>query len=506
MSYNFGSHKIINFSNVKTFFSKIKKKKTVIHCHGVFDLVHPGHIRHFAHCRSKADVLVVSLTPDIYIKKGKYRPLIPEKMRAGNLAALEMVDFVIIDKNKFPYQLLNLIKPNYFAKGMEYFLQKNILTEKEKKIVEKNGGKMIFSPGDYVMSSTKLINESKIDLKYEKLKVLMDVENINFKDLKKILNSLNKINVHIIGDTIIDTNHYCEAIGGLHKTPTLSIVKKRSQDYLGGAAIVAAHFKSFTKNVSLTTAFGNDKKGKFAKKEINKLKIKLNQISEFGRDTTNKNSYIVDKHKLLKVDEVNNSSILNSTIEKISKIIKKEKNKIIVCSDFRHGIFNKQTVSIFLKSINKSCFKVADSQVASRWGNITDFQNFDLITPTEREARYSLFEQDLPIRAISNVLLKKSNPKNLILKLGSRGLISLNRKRNDYIVLDPFVNNLIDSNGAGDALLAYSAASLYVTNSLIISSIIGLLAASCKCEKEGNIAVKKQDIEKKIDEIEQIIN
>ena len=192
MSYNFGSHKIINFSNVKTFFSKIKKKKTVIHCHGVFDLVHPGHIRHFAHCRSKADVLVVSLTPDIYIKKGKYRPLIPEKMRAGNLAALEMVDFVIIDKNKFPYQLLNLIKPNYFAKGMEYFLQKNILTEKEKKIVEKNGGKMIFSPGDYVMSSTKLINESKIDLKYEKLKVLMDVENINFKDLKKILNDVFK--------------------------------------------------------------------------------------------------------------------------------------------------------------------------------------------------------------------------------------------------------------------------------------------------------------------------
>ena len=182
------------------------------------------------------------------------------------------------------------------------------------------------------------------------------------------------------------------------------------------------------------------------------------------------------------------------------------KNKIIVCSDFRHGIFNKQTVPIFLKSINNSCFKVADSQVASRWGNITDFNNFDLITPTEREARYSLFEQDLPIRALSGVLLKKSNPKNLILKLGSRGLISFGQKRNDYIVLDPFVNNLIDSNGAGDALLAYSAASLYATNSLIVSSIIGLLAASCKCEKEGNISVKKKDIEKKIDEIEQIIN
>ena len=133
MAYNFGSHKIIQYSNVRKFFSKIKKKKNIIQCHGVFDLVHPGHIRHFAHCRSRADILVVSLTPDKFIKKGNYRPFIPENMRASNLAALEMVDFVIIDENRFPYKLLNLVKPNYFAKGMEYFIQKNPLTEKEKK-------------------------------------------------------------------------------------------------------------------------------------------------------------------------------------------------------------------------------------------------------------------------------------------------------------------------------------------------------------------------------------
>ena len=64
---------------------------------------------------------MVSVTPDIFIKKGTYRPLIPEKMRASNLAALELVDYVVIDKNKLPHKLLELIKPNFFAKGMEYF-------------------------------------------------------------------------------------------------------------------------------------------------------------------------------------------------------------------------------------------------------------------------------------------------------------------------------------------------------------------------------------------------
>ena len=134
------------------------------------------------------------------------------------------------------------------------------------------------------------------------------------------------------------------------------------------------------------------------------------------------------------------------------------------------------------------------------------FHNFDIITPTEREARYSLFEQDLPVRPLLGELLKKSKAKYVILKLGSRGLMSLNNKSSDYIALDPFVKNLIDSNGAGDALLAYSAASLYVTNSLIISSIIGILAASCKCEMESSKSVKKENIEKKINEIDQILN
>ena len=174
--------KIIKTKDLVKKLSKLNKKIGL--CHGVFDLVHPGHLRHFDHCKTKADVLIVSLTPDIHIKKGTYRPLIPEKMRANNLAAIELVDYVVIDKNKYPDEILKKIKPDFFAKGMEYFLQKKPLTEKEKKIVESFGGKMIFSPGDFVLSSTKIISQNKIDLKYEKLKALMDVENVNFRELK----------------------------------------------------------------------------------------------------------------------------------------------------------------------------------------------------------------------------------------------------------------------------------------------------------------------------------
>ena len=110
---------------------------------------------------------------------------------------------------------------------------------------------MIFTPGDFVLSSTKIISQNKISLKYEKLKVLMETEKVNFNELKKIINDLKNIKIHVFGDTIIDTTYNCEVIGGLHKTPTLSILKRNSIDYLGGASIVSVHFKKSIKICSI---------------------------------------------------------------------------------------------------------------------------------------------------------------------------------------------------------------------------------------------------------------
>src|SRR4029077_12556902 len=96
------------------------RKTKVIMCHGTFDLVHPGHIRHLIYAKSKADLLVASLTCDNHINKANFRPFVPEELRAMNLAALEAVDYVVIDENPTPINNLLLIQPDYFAKGYEY--------------------------------------------------------------------------------------------------------------------------------------------------------------------------------------------------------------------------------------------------------------------------------------------------------------------------------------------------------------------------------------------------
>jgi len=111
------SHKLVTIDELFTAVGSFPRAKKVIICHGVFDVVHPGHIRHFAYAKSKADILVVSLTCDKHITKGIYRPHVPENIRALSLAAFDMVDYVIIDREPTPLTNISHFKPDFFAKA-----------------------------------------------------------------------------------------------------------------------------------------------------------------------------------------------------------------------------------------------------------------------------------------------------------------------------------------------------------------------------------------------------
>ena len=502
------SHKLVKIDFIKKKVGKFPRKNKIILCHGVFDIVHPGHIRHLTYAKSQCDILVVSCTSDKFIDKGVYRPHIPQKMRALNLAALEMVDFVLIDDNKKPLNLLNKLKPDFFAKGFEY-TSKGLpqATQEEKNVIDRYGGKLIFTPGDIVYSSTKFLNYSPPNLDLEKLDLIMKTNQISFDELISIVKKLNTLSVHVLGDSIVDTYTRTNFIGGQTKTPTFSVLYDKEENYVGGAAIVALHLKAAGAKVSFTSLVSNDKKGKFVKDQLRKNKITSTFFEEKNRPTTNKNTFISSNYRLLKVDTLSNAPITEETLEKILKNIKKSKSDIVVYSDFRHGIFNPSSITKLLNAIPKKIFKVGDSQVASRWGNITQFRNFDLITPNEREARFSLADQDSTVGKLAGLLLERTKYKNLILKLGSRGVFCNGYVKNKYspFSIGAFAKNVVDPVGSGDALLAYSSLVLKKSKSLIKSSIIGSFAAACECESEGNIPVSYKNIVDKIKEIQKDI-
>ena len=135
------AHKIKSPEEIAQILGMRPRQKKAIMCHGTFDVVHPGHIRHLLYAKTKAEVLIASLTSDIHIKKGNMRPYVPEDLRAVNLAALEMVDYVVIDRDATPQRNLEIIKPDFFAKGYEYTAgDVHPKTQEEMDVLDSYGG------------------------------------------------------------------------------------------------------------------------------------------------------------------------------------------------------------------------------------------------------------------------------------------------------------------------------------------------------------------------------
>jgi bifunctional ADP-heptose synthase (sugar kinase/adenylyltransferase) len=220
------------------------------------------------------------------------------------------------------------------------------------------------------------------------------------------------------------------------------------------------------------------------------------------RPTTHKERFVAETYKLLQVDRVDNRTISDRALDFLSTAIRGTAADVVVCSDFRHGIFNRQTIARLKDAIPPGVLKAADSQVSNRWGNILEFTGFDLLTPNEREARFALGDQDSVVRPLASELFRQAECKYLILKLGERGLIgyrSPGPMPREFFTVDSFVEHLVDPIGAGDALLSYAALALTATNNIVLAAILGALGAAISCETQGNNPISPADVEKKVD-------
>ncbi|HNR86840.1 MAG TPA: adenylyltransferase/cytidyltransferase family protein [Spirochaetota bacterium] len=133
--------------------------KKVVHCHGCFDLMHPGHIKYFQAAKKMGDVLVVTLTPDEYVDKGPGRPVYSQDIRAESIAALECVDFVAINRWRTAEETLRLLLPDIYVKGQEFekLEDKTGKIQREYEVVKEIGAEIRFTH-EIVFSSTDLLN------------------------------------------------------------------------------------------------------------------------------------------------------------------------------------------------------------------------------------------------------------------------------------------------------------------------------------------------------------
>ena len=237
--------------------------ETLVHCHGVFDLLHPGHVSHLQEARALGTRLVVTVTADRHVNKGPGRPVFSDDLRMSTLAALESVDWVIRSDHPTAREVIDVVQPDIYCKGREYEDHDADVTAQissETATVERHGGEVRYM-GGIVFSSTKLLNRHFDAIPAPAVSWAEEfAKRHDADDIRAIVESMAGLNVLVVGEVIIDEYIRCEIQGSTVKDHVPSVRKLGSDPYWGGSYAVARHLSSFCGGVTLAGIAGDDER------------------------------------------------------------------------------------------------------------------------------------------------------------------------------------------------------------------------------------------------------
>jgi len=485
---------------------KIQNKKTVL-CQGHFNVIHTGHLRFLEFSRKQGNYLIVALQGNKMIGDNVRDKFFDEKDRAHGIASLQYVDKVFIFNDESMESLITLIKPAIYARGEE-FSKKTDLIKNEMDLVEKYGGKVVFSSGDIQYSSLDFLEKDFSEIKserMEKLRLALKKQRISTEKLISRCGNFEKQHLLVIGDTIVDQYVACDALGMSSEAPVLVVRELEHKEFVGGAAIVSRHVKALGAKCTFISLVGDDEPGNIVEKELDREKIEHKLIIDEGRPTTFKIRYMVATQKILRVSRLKDHHLNAKMEEKVISYLEKAAGDIdgIIVSDFGYGVITPKILENISRIAKKYKLKLfGDVQSSSQIGNVAKFKNYYMIKPTEKEARISLDDKYSGIELIGHNLLKKTGSQNMILSLSSEGFIAFKTTDNENFVKTqhfPALNPApVDVVGAGDSLLTALAVSSCAGADIMEASAIGSLMASIAVSKIGNVPVTIDEIKKAI--------
>jgi len=187
-----------------------KEGKKVGVCHGAFDLVHPGHVKHFESASKLCDILIISLTSDYYVskRKGFNRPIYCQNLRAYMIASLRFVDFVTISNFKTGKKTIEYLKPNFYIKGPDYRNKETNGIKSERNAIQSVGGEMLYT-NDEKFSTSKLIDKIK-KIQRKKMLLILDRDGTLVKNVGYLGKEKNFKENIVFNRAVIDIIHYLE--------------------------------------------------------------------------------------------------------------------------------------------------------------------------------------------------------------------------------------------------------------------------------------------------------
>jgi rfaE bifunctional protein kinase chain/domain/rfaE bifunctional protein nucleotidyltransferase chain/domain len=437
--------------------------KKIVHCHGVFDLLHVGHIRYLEHAKKLGEVLVVTLTQDHNVNKGPNRPVFTEDLRAESLAALDCVDYVAINQWPTAVETIKLLIPDFYVKGSDYKNSKDDITGKindETAAVQSIGGEIRFTE-DIIFSSSHLINSIIPSFDEETNQYLHDFRRKYSPDeILSQIEKLRNLKVLVIGEAIIDEYVYCESMGKSGKESVLVMKYLSKERYAGGAIAIANHLADFCDSVSLACYLGAEK----TEEDFVRGSLKTNVAPLFvykSESPTIVKRRFVDCYslaKLLGVYKLNGEQLNPDEENMLCNILEERlpEYDVVIVADYDHGLLTPKVIDLLT---DKSRFLSVNTQMnAANMGfhTISKYARADYVCIHEGEIRLNSRSRKGDLKDLIRDLAGRMGDPSIMITCGSNGSLFY-RKDGGFSSCPAFAVKIVDRVGAGDAVLALTS-------------------------------------------------
>ncbi len=496
--------KILPFKDLINKARQLKEKgKVIVHSHGVFDLLHPGHIQHFNLAKKEGDVLIVTVIRDRCVKIGPDRPVFNEQLRAETLASLAVVDYVHIIDSSNAVECIKRLKPDVYARGIDYKQTENDISGRiyeEEEAVKSVGGKLVFTNG-ITFSSSKLINDY-VDVypprtvKY--LKAIGRRYPIDF--IIEKLYSLKKLNVLVIGDAIIDQYHYCLPMGKSSKEHLVVNRYVSEELFAGGVMATANNVASLCDKVDLVTLLG--KRQTFQDFIQNHLSPNVNPVFFYRPDaeTIIKRRFISEgvNTKLFEICYIRDDYIASEQEARIMRYLDKVIGNydLVVVSDFGHGFLTKKIIKLICSKAGYLALNVQTNSANIGFNLVTKYPRADCVCVDEMELRFATHDKYGDLRTHAKKVYQDLGCEYIIATRGPCGSLAYS-KSGGFHETPAFSYRVIDAIGAGDAFFAFIAPCFAggMPQDIVsfIGNAVGSLAVQIICNREP---VKFEDLVK----------
>lgn len=437
--------------------------KKIVHCHGVFDLLHIGHIRHLGKAKLLGDVLVVTVTPDRYVFRGPEQPVFKENLRAEAIAALDCVDYVAINVWPTAVETIQLLQPHFYVKGSEYKKAEKDRTgsiKLEEETVKSIGGRLAFT------DDTTFILSDLIDHRVKAFSKEVGEYLRNFStrycaaDVLRYLENTRHLRVLIVGEAIIDEYQYCQAIGKSSKEAMLAVKYLSTEKFAGGTLAVANHVANFSDHVGLITLLGTENTQEDFINE--KLKNKIEKIFLYRKNSpTIVKRRFVESYlftKLMEIYEINDDILDEADNEMLCTTLSEQlpRYDVVIVVDYGHGMLSKEAIDVLC---SKSRFLAVNAQ--SNAGNlgyhtISKYPHADYVCIAENEIRIEARDRRGDLKSMVLDVSEKLASDQVVVTRGNKGCLCYD-KDEGFFEVPAFAGQVVDRMGAGDAFLSLTA-------------------------------------------------